>query len=57
MSRQQVIWATRKNNQSLSFNVGALLFKLICSRLIPTTHTSHVTLDRFICHDEEDEDR
>lgn len=35
---KEVIWATGKNNQSLSFNVGTLLlswtslFNLICSR-------------------------
>lgn len=46
--------AATKNNQNLSFNVGALLptctplLKLIYSRLIPTTYTSHITLDKVI---------
>lgn len=51
---KEVVWATRKNNQQLRFNVGALLpswtllFKLRCSSLIPITHKSHVTLNRDI---------
>lgn len=51
---KEAIQEIGKNNQQLSFNVGALLlswtplFKLICSRLIATTHTLHVELDRAI---------
>ena len=47
-----VAWTTGKNNQPLSFPTSALrphlipLLKFICCRLIPTTHTSNVTLDR-----------
>lgn len=50
-NNKEVICVTRKNNQPLTFNAKALLlrwtplFKLICNRLIPATHTSHVTLD------------
>lgn len=53
-SNKEVIWAIEMNNQNLNFNDGALqpkwtpLFKRICSRLIPTTHTSQITLDRAI---------
>lgn len=49
---KEVIWITGKNNQNSNFNAGALqpkwtpLLKLICSRLIPIMHTSHITLDR-----------
>lgn len=48
---KEVVWAIGKNNQNLSFNIGPLLpswtplFNLVCSKLILTTHTSHVTLD------------
>lgn len=51
---KEVILVTQKNNQNLSFNVWALhpiwtpLSKLIWSRLIFTTHTSHITLDKAI---------
>lgn len=51
---KEVILVTQKNNQNLSFNVRALhpiwtpLSKLIWSRLIFTTHTSHITLDKAI---------
>lgn len=53
-ANKEVIWAIGKNNQCLSFNDGALmpswksLFKLVCNRLIPITHTSYVTLDQAI---------
>lgn len=53
-SHQEVSWATRKNNQNMNFNVGALqpkwtsLFKVVYHRLIPITHTSHITLDSAI---------
>lgn len=53
-SDKKVIWATGKSNQSLNFNGGALqptwtpLIELICSRFIPTTYNSHITLDRSI---------
>lgn len=53
-AHKEVIWVISKNNQSLSFNVKellsswTLLFKFIYSRLISTTHTSHITLDRAI---------
>lgn len=48
---KEVIQATGKNNQLLSFNTEALmsswmpLFKLVYNKLIPTMHTSHVPLD------------
>lgn len=51
---KEVMWASGKNNQNLNFNVGVLqakwipLFKLICNILIPTMHSSHITLDRAI---------
>lgn len=43
-----------RNKQNLSFNVRELqprwtpLFKLICNRLIATSHTSYIALDRAI---------
>lgn len=51
---KELIWALGKNSQNLKSNVGELqlkwtpLFKLICNRLIATTHNSHITLDRAI---------
>lgn len=53
-SDKEAMWASGKNNQNLNFNVGALqpkwalLFKLVCNILIPTMHSSHITLDRAI---------
>lgn len=53
-SEKEVNCIIGKNNQNLSFNVGVLqpsrtpLFKLVCYRLIPTTHTFHITLDSAI---------
>lgn len=44
----------KKSNQHLNFHAGALqpkwvsLFNLIRCKLIPITHTSHITLDRAI---------
>lgn len=51
---KEVIPISGKNNQYLNFHAGALqprwipLFKLICSRLIATTLTSHATFDRVV---------
>lgn len=50
---KEVVWTTSKHNEQLNFHAGNLkpqwvLFKLICNRLIPTMHTSHVTLDKVV---------
>lgn len=49
-----LVWKTDKDNQQLNFHANNLMpqwmpqFKLICNRLIPTTHTSHVTVERAV---------